>query len=125
GDVDDAELRVARKRRPCTGVARVLGRAAEPGVVAELAALRHRVKRPQELARARAEGADIALELRLRIRPRPDAARRADDDDVAHDERRRRRADLEVVDRTANEAKHVDEPGFAELALRQARLGIE
>jgi hypothetical protein len=126
GQIDEAELRIGGHRTPHAGVTRVLGRARrEPRVVTELAFLRDRMERPQELARARVESAHIELHLRLRVRPRADAACGTDDNHVADDERRRRGTGLDVIHRAAQAAPQVDDAGLAELAHGQPRVRVE
>src|SRR4051812_3764599 len=59
--VYETQLLVDRHLRPDAGVARGVGRVVEPRLVSGLAALGDRVERPQTLARARVEAADVAL----------------------------------------------------------------
>src|SRR5690606_25368982 len=59
-DVDDAALRVDRHLAPRVDAAGIPIRVLRPRVVAELAGLRNRVKRPGELARHDVVRADVA-----------------------------------------------------------------
>ena len=96
GQIDEAELRVGRHRPPDTRVARVLGRAVEPRVVAGLALRGNRVERPEQLARVHVEAAHVALHFSWRSAAHADVARGTDDHDVADDERGRAVADARL-----------------------------
>ncbi len=63
GQIDGLELRIDGDLRPDARVARVLVRAAQPALGAELAAHRHRVEDPEPLAGARVEAAHVALDV--------------------------------------------------------------
>ena len=118
GDVDVAELFVAGQRRPRAGVAGVLPGVVLPGLVAELAGLRDGLERPDALAGADVEAADVAGNVRLRRRRGAGDHRGADDDDVAHDDRRRARADLAGLHDVAVEAfGEIDDAVLAERGM--------
>ena len=85
--VDVAELFVGRHVRPHVGAAGVGPRIVAPRLVAELALLRNRMNRPQPLAGAHVEAADVAARPFLVRRAVVNAG--ADDDHVAADDRRR------------------------------------
>ena len=111
GQIDRLELLVDGDLRPHARVARVLVRAAQPALGAELAAHRHRVEDPQPLARARVEAAHVAFRHARARRVRARRVRGADDDDVLRDDRRRVQADLAVqrvevlIDRSASDRR--------------------
>src|SRR6185312_10105949 len=59
--IHESELFVDRHLRPHAGVAGILGRAIQPRFISGLALLRNRVERPETLAGAHVESADVAL----------------------------------------------------------------
>src|SRR5690606_30745869 len=98
-----------------TGVARVFGRAVEPGLVAGFAALRNRAEGPQMRAGPHVVTAHVALQIGLRRWPHRDVMGGPDDGDVADDHCRGTVADARVVvDFTAHADHQVDEAALAE-----------
>ena len=89
--IDVAELGVGRHRRPNAGVARALGRAVEPRLVAGLAAPRESCGTSRAACRYARRSRARRLSDSLRRRPHADLVRGADDDDVAD---RRARGEL-------------------------------
>src|SRR5262249_35494209 len=122
-EIDRLELLVDGDLRPDARIARVLGRAAQPALGAELAGLRDGVEDPEPLARAHVVAADEALHVAraLRIRARP--MRGADDHDVFRDDRRRVQADLAVqrVDVLVVVLLEIDDTVYAEALDALAR----
>src|SRR5688572_13285384 len=98
GQVDEPELRVGAHLRPDAGVAVEFGRTLEPGLVAELSALRDGVEDPQPFAGASVVAADVPFHVAHGARVPPGPVRGADDDDVADDERRGVQAELGGVE---------------------------
>src|SRR5262249_48784446 len=88
GQVHQAELLVHSDLRPYSGVARVVSRAIQPRVVAELALLRDGMEDPQPLSRPHLETADITLIVAKTLGRHPFPKRRANDDGVSRDNRR-------------------------------------
>ncbi len=82
GQVDQAELFVDGDLRPDAGVAGVLGRAVEPGIVAEFAFDRNGVEDPEALAGADVEAADVAFVVAHALGRHAFAEGRADDNGV-------------------------------------------
>ena len=60
-EIGEAKVFIDGHLRPHTGVAVHIGRIVQPGLIAELAFLRHGVEGPHALAGAHVEGAHIAL----------------------------------------------------------------
>ena len=83
GQIGEAQLFVDAHQGPDVGVAGVLPRALFPGLVTDFARLRHRVERPQLLAGAHVEAADVTRRRLGAVGAVRD--RRADDGDVATD----------------------------------------
>src|ERR1041385_756319 len=127
--VDETEGLVDRNLRPHAGVARVLGRPVEPGLVARLALLWDRVKDPEALAGAHVEPAHVAFIVLETPGRGAFAKRRADDDHVATHDRRALESDLagrEVGrDGLVDVGLEIDGPVRAEARDSRARLRVE
>ncbi len=124
--VEVAELFVSGKWRPHGRVAGVRPGIVQPGVVAELAGLRNRVKRPEPLARADVEAANITLRVFLRARRRAADHGRTEDDHVADDNGGRCRADDAIARWWLIEILiQIDDAVAAERRIREARLCIK
>ena len=121
--VEQAARLVEAHRRPDVGVAGELPRAAVPGVVAELAALRDGVELPHQLSGARVERAHVAGRIVLVGEAIADAV--ADDDQVLVDDRRRRVGVVLLVDRPDQAFAQIDDAVVAESRDRRAGLRIE
>ncbi len=125
--VGQAEVLVDGDLRPDAGVAVLLGRAAQPRVVPELARFRDRVEDPQALAGADVERADVALVVPVRLGREPLAERGADEHDVLGHDRGRLQADLarEEIDVLIVVALEVDGAALAEGGDGDACLRVE
>ena len=121
--VDVAELRVGAHVRPDVGSPRPLPRFVSPGLVAEVAGLRNRVKDPLHLAGADVVAADVPRRRLLAAPALRD--RRADHDRVAGHERGRADRVLARVDDASESPGQVHAPVPAELRIRLAGLRVD
>ena len=115
--VDVVELRVVRHPVPHVGVAGVLCRAVQPGLIACLVLLRDGVERPELPARAHVVRLDVARRHLLRAEAVGNGI--ADDDHVAGDKRAPGR-EVGPADRVADADHDVDLALDAELRVRLA-----
>ena len=123
------ELRVVRHAGPDVGVAGVLGRAVEPGLVARLVLLRHGVKRPQLASGAHVVGLDVARRQLPGPRVADGAApgirdRVADDDHVAGHKGSLGR-EVGAAPHVADAERQVDLAGLAECLIRPAGARVD
>ena len=120
--VDVAELFVGRHVRPHVGVAGVGARIVAPRLVAELALLRNRMQRPQLLAGAHVEAADVAARPFLVRRHVVNA--RAHDHHVAADDRRRGHRVVGAAHGVGQAGHQVDPAALAERRVERAGLRV-
>ena len=108
--VDEARVFVDADLRPHAGVAVVLPRIIEPGVVAELTWFRNQVERPQQLAGPHVERPRDAFRVVVRRDRHPFLERRSDQDDVFRNRRRRVQARLAAlqIDLLVGVSDHAD-----------------
>ena len=121
--VQQPALFVERHRRPHVGVAGERPRIVTPGVIAELARLRNRVKAPRRLPGACVERANVARRVVAVHQPVADAA--AEDHQILVDDRRRGVRVVLLLDRPDEPVADVDRAVAAEGIDRQAGLRVE
>src|SRR5216684_3855073 len=123
GQIDEPAPGVERERRPDVRMSGVAPRVVAPGVVAEFTRLRDWTERPDLLARARIERANVARRIVSVHEAIADAV--AENDQVLVDDRRRRVGVMRLVDLPHETAAHVDDAARPETLDRAPGGGVQ